>query len=155
MKQQKPNAVKQWLYRILGVVFTALGVVGIVVPVWPTTIFLILASAVFLKSSPGMYRWLHDNPVLGPYLRAYRDKTGITIGYKVWTISVLWVGIVISAVFAVESLAVRIMLFTIALAVTIHVATIKTAASPQTKAIPREAGPVSSSEAASPAPREP
>lgn len=114
------------LYRTLGVLFTTAGIIGIVVPVWPTTIFLILASAVFLKSSPEMYQWLHRNRILGPYLQAYTNKTGISMGYKIWTISILWLSIGFSAIFAVSVLWVRIMLFTIAVAVTIHVATLKT-----------------------------
>jgi len=116
----------RFLYRALGVLLTAAGIIGIVVPVWPTTIFLILASAVFLKSSPEMYQWLHRNRILGPYLQAYTDKTGISMGYKIWTISILWLSIGFSAIFAVSILWVRIMLFGIAVAVTIHVATLKT-----------------------------
>lgn len=82
-----------------------------------------------------MYRWLHRNQILGPYLRAYTEKTGVTLGYKLWTITFLWVTIVFSAFFGVEILWVRWMLMGIALAVTLHVATLKTKAADTTEPI--------------------
>ena len=126
-KPRKPlSKTGQILYRILGVFFVGCGFLGILLPVWPTTIFLILASAVFMKSSPGLYAWLHRSRVFGPYLQAYRDKTGISIAYKAWTLTILWLGLLASGIFAIQSWPVRAILGVIGIAVTIHILTIKT-----------------------------
>lgn len=56
----------------LGIVCVALGIVGALLPLMPTTIFLILAAACFARSSPRLERWLLDHPRCGPTLHAWR-----------------------------------------------------------------------------------
>ena len=80
-----------WL--VLGCVFVALGVIGAILPLMPTTIFLILAAGCFARSSPRLEAWLLDHPRFGPTLRAWRRDGaiggrakamacgGITLGY--------------------------------------------------------------------------
>ena len=64
-----------WL--ILGCVFVALGVIGAILPLMPTTIFLILAAGCFARSSPRLEAWLLDHPRFGPTLRAWRRDGAI------------------------------------------------------------------------------
>jgi uncharacterized membrane protein YbaN (DUF454 family) len=70
-----------WL--ALGLLFTALGLVGAVLPLMPTTIFLILAVGCFARSSPRLEAWLLDHPRFGPGLRAWRREKAIPRGAKV------------------------------------------------------------------------
>jgi uncharacterized membrane protein YbaN (DUF454 family) len=63
-------------FLIAGVLFTVLAVVGVVLPLVPTTPFLLLAAACFARSSPRLYSWLLSNRTFGPYIRQWRrDRT--------------------------------------------------------------------------------
>jgi uncharacterized membrane protein YbaN (DUF454 family) len=120
------SSIQRYIYLSLGILLVGIGIVGIILPLLPTTIFLILASACFVKSSPQMNEWLKRNKYLGVYIRNYQDKTGMTKVSKISTILVLWVGILASAYFVTQSLSIRIILGIIAIGVTIHIVTIKT-----------------------------
>ncbi len=108
-----------------GCVCVGLGVVGIVVPVLPTTPFLLLAAACFLRSSPRLHKWLLNSPLLGGYIRHYRDGTGIPPRSKLTAIGLLWLATGWSTGFVIETLWLRVLLVLIAIAVTIHLATIR------------------------------
>ena len=99
---------------------------GIFLPVLPTTIFLILASACFMKSSPKANQWLKNNKFLGVYIRNYQDKTGLSIKTKVFNIIFLWASILMSAFLFTEVAYIRIILIAIAIGVSIHLIMIKT-----------------------------
>lgn len=66
----------------LGGLMVALGVAGIVLPLLPTTPFLLLAAYLFARSSPRRHAWLLNHKHLGPYITAWRDKTGLTVTQK-------------------------------------------------------------------------
>lgn len=115
-----------WIRRVLivaGFLFVGLGILGIFLPVLPTTPFLLLAAACFARSSQKFYNWLLNNRWFGRYIRNYREGKGIPLRVKVMTISLLWVTILISAYF-VSIIYVRIFLILVAIGVTIHVARI-------------------------------
>ena len=65
------------VYLVLGLVFVALGFVGVFLPVLPTTPFLILAAACFARSSRRLESWLLDHPRFGPMLRDWRERGAI------------------------------------------------------------------------------
>jgi uncharacterized protein len=119
-------ALYRYSYLISGFLLVGIGVIGIFLPILPTTIFLILASACFMKSSQKANEWLKNNKFLGAYLRNYQDKTGLTLTAKVINISFLWISISLSAYFLTNELYIRILLIAIATGVTIHLLMIKT-----------------------------
>lgn len=118
--------IYRYVYLFGGVLLTALGIIGIFLPLLPTTIFLILASACFVKGSPKANEWLRNHKILGLYLKNYQDKTGLTIKAKIVNISFLWIMILISVFYFTDVLYIRILLLVIAAGVTLHLLMIKT-----------------------------
>lgn len=114
------------LWNAVGTLFLALGLVGIPLPLLPTTPFLLIAAACYLRGSKRMYSWMMKNRYFGHYLRDYLEGNGLAIRTKVVALSMLWGVITLSAAFATESTIVRIGLLAVAIGVTIHLLTLKT-----------------------------
>lgn len=110
-----------------GSVSLALGITGVFVPLLPTTPFLLLAAACYIRSSPRAYRWLVGNRVLGAYIRGYRSGAGLPLSVKLITLCVLWITIGYSALYVIDSAWIRIGLGAVAIGVTGHILAIRTA----------------------------
>lgn len=118
--------INKWLLVIAGTIFVGLGVLGIFLPILPTTPFLLVAAACYVRSSKRLYIWLLTNRLFGSYIRNYREGHGIPLKMKIFTIILLWATISCSAICFVNILWVRILLFLIAIGVTTHLLMIKT-----------------------------
>lgn len=122
--------MKQKLVRVVlvvaGTFFMGLGIVGIFVPLLPTTPFLLLAAACYARSSQRFYDWLLNNKHFGNYIRNYRERKAIPLKGKILTLALLWATIGCSVMFAVEILFVRVLLIVIAIGVSIHIFSLRT-----------------------------
>lgn len=78
------------LLALLGAVSLVLGVVGIFVPLLPTTPFLLLTAALWVRSSPRLYAWLLSHGRLGAYIRNYRENRAIPLQAKIGTLVLMW-----------------------------------------------------------------
>ena len=119
------SLLRRALLVIVGLLSVAVGVVGIFVPLLPTTVFLLLAAACFVRSSDRLYRWLITNRVFGSYIRNYREHRAMPLGAKWCAASVTWLTIATSAWF-VDILAVRVALLAVAIGVTVLITRIRT-----------------------------
>ena len=120
----RPTAKRKLLIGA-GTLSTGLGIIGIFVPILPTTPFLLLAAACYMRSSERFYRWLISNRIFGAYVRNYIEGRGMPIRIKVLTILVLWLTIGLTATFGVQNMVIRIVLICVALGVTTHIILIK------------------------------
>ena len=128
----------RYLLITLSCICIALGVIGMILPVMPTTPFLLLASWLFLKSSPELHRWLLNHKILGIYIRNYEVHKAIPLRAKIVSISLLWATILSSAIFFVPIVWVKFLLIGIAIAVTIHLLRFKTLSKEDLKAIEQQ-----------------
>lgn len=123
---KKLNPIQRRLFLVAGFISLALGVVGIPLPLLPTTPFLLLAAWLFARSSERFYIWLMNHRLFGEVIRNYRDKGGVRLKVKVFAVVLLWLTIGLSACLAVDSLWIRLLLLIIAVGVTIHIISLKT-----------------------------
>lgn len=117
----------RWIFITGGLILVAIGVLGMFLPLLPTTIFFILAAWCFARSSEKFYVWLHTNRLFGRYLSNYRTGRGMTLSSKIFSIAFLWAGIMVSFFLLTDNTYVRILLIAIAVGVSWHLIAIKTA----------------------------
>lgn len=103
-----------------------LGILGIILPVLPTTPFFLLSAYLFLKSSQRLYRWLLTHRIFGRYIKNYIQNKSIGKEVKVFTLILLWATILFSVYCLMGIIWLQILLVTIAIAVTIHILRLKT-----------------------------
>jgi len=121
----RKNRLSEWILVVSGTFFLGLGIIGIFLPLLPTTPFILLAASCYARSSKKLYNWLLNNRWFGNYIKNYREGKGVPFKVKVLSISFLWIVIGYSIIFIVNIVLIRIILFLIAICVTIHISSIK------------------------------
>jgi len=109
-----------------GTISLGLGIVGIFLPLLPTTPFLILAAIFYARSSKRLHYWIMHNRLFGRYIKNYVSGGGIPLPAKIVIIILLWITIGISAIFVVSGIVIRIILFLVATGVSVHIITVRT-----------------------------
>ncbi len=130
--------MKRLALLVTGIVALLLGIVGIVIPLLPTTPFLLLASACFMRSSDKMNSWLMRHRVFGNYILAYQKFGAVSGRAKAVSLFFLWVFILYSILFIVSLLWIRIILLLIAIVVSMHLIKLKTLTSEMKETIERK-----------------
>lgn len=113
------------LFNIIGTLAVVLGLIGIFVPLLPTTPFLLLASACYMRGSPRMAHWMVSNRLFGRYLNDFQTNQGIPMKTKIVALTVMWISLSISA-YVVPLPWVRPILLLIGIGVTIYLWRYKT-----------------------------
>ena len=114
-------AVRTFLV-ILGGLSLVLGLLGIFVPLLPTTPFLLLAAALWGRSSPRLYAWLLSHRRLGPYIRNFRENRAIPLRAKVFSVTLLWATLLYCIVAVVDAWWwAQLVLLCVAVGVTWHI----------------------------------
>ena len=114
------------IFLFLGILSLVLGVVGVFLPVLPTTPFLLLSATLFLRSSQRLYDWLLSHPYLGEYIRNFKEHKAIPLRVKVVSVSLVWITLLYCALFVAREWWMSAMFIAIALGVSIHILHYKT-----------------------------
>jgi len=119
------NLFVRWITIVAGLLSLGLGVIGIFVPVLPTTPFLLLSAGCFVRSSSRLHSWLMGHKILGPYIKQYIVYRAVTMKTKITAVSLIWCSILLSS-WIVSKWMVTIILLIIASSVTVYLFTLKT-----------------------------
>ena len=116
------------LWLIAGTICVVLGAIGIVLPILPTTPFLLVAAACYYKSSEKMHKWLLNNKWFGEYICNYTEGKGLTKKTKITALTVLWTTISLSMVFMLHRILpanlvipLQLIMMVMGVAVSIHI----------------------------------
>lgn len=113
------------LFNILGTLALLLAVLGLFLPLLPTTPFVLLASACYVRGSERLHRWLLQNRLFGQHLANIQSGRGIPLKTKIVALIFLWSSLGISAWF-VPILPVRLFLLIPGVGVSIYLLRMKT-----------------------------
>ncbi len=114
------------LLVIVGYISLALGIVGIFLPLIPTTPFLLLAAMSFLHSSNKLYNWLVTHRIFGTYINGYLQFRAISTASKIVTMVLLWGVIGTTIIFHTDIFWLRVVLLLIAVSVSVHILMLRT-----------------------------
>ena len=118
------TSLKKYILILIGSVSLAAGIVGILIPVLPTTPFLLLSSFCFIRSSKRLHDWLIGNKLFGEYINNYLKYRAVKRNTKIAAFILLWISLTISIVL-VHNLHIDLLLVFVGLAVSIHILLLK------------------------------
>ncbi len=118
------NKVARLLYLVLGFFFIGMGIIGIFLPVWPTTIFILLATWSFLRSSEKCYYWLTRNKYFGRIILNYRLYGGIERKTRTKSIIILWLTLLLS-IMLVNAIWIWLLLIAVGIGVSWHLLSLR------------------------------
>jgi uncharacterized membrane protein YbaN (DUF454 family) len=114
----RPHGLRRLFLLVTGCVALVLGLVGVILPLLPTTPFILLAAACFAGAWPAMHRRLAGSRLFGPMLQSEPGARHIPVATKIYAIAFTWLSIGATILFAVEALWLRCVLGAVALGVT-------------------------------------
>ena len=99
---------------------------GAFIPVLPTTPFLLLSAALFLRGNRRLYDWLMNHPRMGTYITNFVKHKAIPLRVKIVSVATLWITLLYCAIFVASHWILSGLFITIAIGVTIHILHYKT-----------------------------
>lgn len=94
----------------IGTVSLSIGAMGILIPGLPTTPFLLLSAALYIRSSDRLYHALISNKYLGSYILKFRSDKGMKKGLKLCSVLIMWIMIIASCLFFITSVSLRLLI---------------------------------------------
>ena len=110
----------KFLYILFGTLSLVLGIIGIFLPVLPTTPLLLLTAFCYYRGSARMYDWLMAHPKLGPYIRNFRENRMIPRRVKAYILTMLWASLLFCT-YILEPIWLKCLMIAIAIGVTLHI----------------------------------
>ncbi len=114
------------LLIVSGSVFVCMGVIGIFVPLMPSTVFFLLAGACYVRSSEKLYYWLLHNKYFGNHVTNFMVKKAMPMRAKIVALSMMWLTMGYSALVIIPILSIKLLLLIIGLGVTKYILSMKT-----------------------------
>ena len=111
----KKSRIARVLYIIGGTLSFALAILGIILPGLPTTPFALLSAYLYAKSSKKLYNWLLNNRILGPRIKYYNKRQGVTRKGKIGIIVFMWTMVCISSFIIIKIIPLRILILSLGL----------------------------------------
>ena len=119
--RNKLYSTVKYLLVLLGSLSLILGVSGIFLPVLPTTPFLLLSAALYMRSSARLYNWLLSHKHLGPYIKNFREHKAIPLKVKIVSVTMVWLTLLYCAAFVAWVWWMSVLFIAIAIGVTVHI----------------------------------
>ncbi len=116
----------KYLFIIVGSISLALGVIGIFLPLLPTTPFLLLTATLYVRSSEKLYQWLIHQKHLGTYIRNFREHKAIPLRAKIISVSMVWITLTYCSLTVSEQIWIKIAFLLLASAISWHILSYKT-----------------------------
>jgi len=117
--------IKRLIFFTLGATFLGVGVIGIVIPVLPTTPLVLASFLCFSQSSKKAEKWISNNRYFGSYIENYKTKKGVPLDVKLKSILFLWV-MLIASIILMDQYSLHLLLILVGVAVTAHILSLKT-----------------------------
>ena len=113
-------------YNIIGTVSLFFGFIGVILPIIPTTPFVLLSAACYYKGSERLHGWLSRNEVFGPMIRDYEEHGGMRKATKMKALTIMWAAVLGSALLILETLTMRVLIILVAVIGTASMLRVKT-----------------------------
>ena len=114
----KSNPFIRFLWLSLGLLFTVVGLIGLIVPGLPTTLFMIIAAACFYRSSKRLFNWVLSNKYFGNYVKDFREGRGMPRKAKFIALGFIWLFVSISVFVGIPDHLVYVKILTLLAACT-------------------------------------
>lgn len=119
-KNTLASSLKRGIYLFVGVISLVAGIIGIFLPILPTTPFILLSAWCFFRSSSKIYKWVIANKRFGPTIENYQQGKGITTATKIKAIVMMWLTISASVYLYIKDMYLIVFLYLVAVCVTIY-----------------------------------
>ncbi|MFA6596524.1 MAG: YbaN family protein [Ignavibacteriaceae bacterium] len=93
------NKYLRWLYHFLGFFFLGLGILGIMLPVMPGIVFIVISTYFFSRSSHKFHDLLINNKYVGKYIRDYYSGVPIPLRTKILAVLFMLISLVVGIYF--------------------------------------------------------
>lgn len=114
----------RYLYIVFGTFSLVMGIIGIFLPVLPTTPLLLLTAYCYYRGSDRLYNWLMNHPYLGQHIKRFREQRIIPRKAKAYILTMLWASLLFCA-YILTPIWLKVLMITIAIGVTWHILSYK------------------------------
>ena len=120
------NTIGRYALIAGGTASVGLGIIGIIVPGMPSTVFFLIAAACYVRSSDRLYQKLISNKIIGPQIRTFREKRAMPMRAKILALLMSWTAITLSVVFAIQSTPLRLLVLLLGIIMTVVILSVRT-----------------------------
>lgn len=122
----EPSKPKKFFYLIIGSISLFFGIIGIMLPIIPTTPFVLLSAWCFYRGSSKFHDWLINHPNFGPIIDEFGNEEGMSRESKIKAIAMTWVAVLLTVFFVLDTLEMRLLIIGLASIGTLIILKLKT-----------------------------